>query len=322
MILATHPVKTVVNSPQVQWLDKGRRLHLQHGPIDLIIESTGDTDSVQCSYHQAIDAFQSVLPDLVEELGFLRTPLRIDSARPLGVVARKMYAASMPHVDDNIRRSIDKSFVTPMIAVAGSVADHILQMMLVGLSLDRAYVNNGGNIALFLNDHKFFDIGICENPETGVIASTARIAATDGIGGIATSGWRGRSHSMGVADAVTVLAGSAASADVAATIIANNVDVPDSSSVVRMAASELSPDSDLGDIPVTVSVENLDDVELHLALQNGQRCAEDMLAEGLIRAAFISVQGESIVMGLPVSNSTGIRQSPTTNQNLLGATHA
>ena len=44
--------------------------------------------------------------------------------------------------------------------------------------------------------------------------------------GIATSGWRGRSFSLGIADAVTVLAATAAEADAAATMIANAVDLP------------------------------------------------------------------------------------------------
>ena len=44
--------------------------------------------------------------------------------------------------------------------------------------------------------------------------------------GIATSGWRGRSFSLGIADAVTVLAATAAEADAAATVIANAVDLP------------------------------------------------------------------------------------------------
>ena len=48
------------------------------------------------------------------------------------------------------------------------------------------------------------------------------LAAVTGspVRGVATSGWRGRSHSLGIADSVTVLAATAAMADAAATVIA------------------------------------------------------------------------------------------------------
>ena len=65
--------------------------------------------------------------------------------------------------------------------------------------------------------------------------------------GVATSGWRGRSFSLGIADAVTVLAATAAAADAAATIIANAVDLPGHPAIARRPASELEDDSDLGD---------------------------------------------------------------------------
>ena len=77
------------------------------------------------------------------------------------------------------------------------------------------------------------------------------------VRGIATSGWRGRSFSLGIADAVTVLADRAAMADAAATIIANAVDLPGHPGVVRVPARDLAPDSDLGDRLVTQGVGEL-----------------------------------------------------------------
>ena len=72
--------------------------------------------------------------------------------------------------------------------------------------------------------------------------------------GVATSGRHGRSFSLGIADAVTVLARTASQADAAATIIANAVDLPGHPAVRRMPANELQPDSDLGARPVTRDV--------------------------------------------------------------------
>ena len=86
--------------------------------------------------------------------------------------------------------------------------------------------------------------------------------------GVATSGWQGRSHSLGIADAVTVLARCAAVADAAATLIANAVDV-DHPGIRREPARVLDEDSDLGDRPVTVAVPALDPETIDAALDAG-----------------------------------------------------
>ena len=83
--------------------------------------------------------------------------------------------------------------------------------------------------------------------------------------GIATSGQGGRSFSLGIADAVTVLARRAADADAAATMIANAVDL-DHPAIQRRPAVRLDPDSDLGDLPVTVAVGDLSRSEVAAAL--------------------------------------------------------
>ena len=69
------------------------RLHLQHGPIDLIIEAFGAADEVERAYGQAIESFDDILPTLVGELLVLRQP--IGAACPLlrGPVARRMAEA-------------------------------------------------------------------------------------------------------------------------------------------------------------------------------------------------------------------------------------
>jgi ApbE superfamily uncharacterized protein (UPF0280 family) len=119
-----------------------------------------------------------------------------------------------------------------------------------------------------------------------------RIRHGDGIGGIATSGARGRSFSLGIADSVTVLAADAATADVAATLIANAVDL-DHPAIVRRPASALDPDSDLGDRLVTVSVGALPRRAVSAALEAGRRRAAEYLARGLIVDAALMLQGET-----------------------------
>jgi len=231
------------------------RLHLQHGPIDLIIEAFGTRDEVERAYRQAIDRFGDILPTLVRELPLLRRP--VGEAYPLlqGPVARRMAEAVWPH------RGV---YITPMAAVAGSVADEMLQAMLVGRALDKAYVNDGGDIAFHLAPGHELKAGIFVDRLDGNV----RLIYDQAVRGIATSGWGGRSFSLGIADSVTVLAETAAAADAAATIIANAVNA-DHPAIERRPACELDPDSDLGDLLATTKVGALPPDMIEQALQRG-----------------------------------------------------
>lgn len=273
--------------PQSALIAGGRKLHLHHGPIDLIIGADGARREVREAYRQATAAFQCVLTDLVEELPALRRPCVAGAGPGKGQVARRMVTAVKLH----------RGFITPMAAVAGAVADHILDRLTFGRALARAYVNNGGDIALYLGASKTFRIGVCEDPVTGHRASNITIISSDGIGGIATSGWRGRSHSLGIADAVTVLAPRAADADAAATLIANAVDLPGSPAITRCPANELAQDSDLGRRLVTTGVAKLSGGDIADALSAGEAVAQQMIDQGLTSAAFMAVQGTQRVTG-------------------------
>ena len=114
--------------------------------------------------------------------------------------------------------------------------------------------------------------------------------------GIATSGWRGRSRSFGIADSVTVLAGDAAAADVAATLIANEVTV-DHPAIRRRPASELDDDSDLGNRPVTVAVGELPAAAVAKALDRGARAARSMRRAGHIAAAMVVLRARHRAVG-------------------------
>ena len=282
--------------PQIALLPDGKRLHLQDGPIDLIIEAKGSEADVRAAYEAAARRFTGLLDELCEELGELRRaadPVRC----PLkGVVARRMHAAVAPFAT--------AAFITPMAAVAGSVAEEILGSMLAAARLDRAYVNNGGDIALHLVGDEQFTVGLTDRPDRQGLMRTMTIDAGEPVRGIATSGRHGRSFSLGIADAVTVLAKTASQADAAATIIANAVDLPDHPAVIRRPANELQPDSDLGERLVTRDVGALRESEIDDALKAGVSRAQQLLAAGLIEGAALRLLGETAVVG-----STGIRTS-------------
>jgi len=274
--------------PQAALLPDGRRLHLQHGPIDLIIEAFGAPDQVHSAYRQATDRFRSVLDELVSELPLLRRPLDGDPPPLTGAVARRMLAACLPHAG---------VFLTPMAAVAGAVADEVLAALRRGRDLARAYVNDGGDIAVHLAPDERFEAGIVADLRRPMIVATATIDAVAPVRGIATSGQGGRSFSFGIADAVTVLARTAAEADVAATLIANSVSI-DSPAIRRRPASDLQADTDLGDRPVVVAVGPLSDDDVAAALHAGLVEAQRMQAAGLIAGAWLGLRGRHCSTGL------------------------
>jgi uncharacterized protein len=275
--------------PQIALLPDGRRLHLQDGPIDLVIEANGSEAAVRAAYEAAARRFTGLLDELCAELSELRKAADPTRIVLKGVVARRMHAAVAPFAAEH--------FITPMAAVAGSVAEEILGAMLGAAPLDRAYVNNGGDIALHLTGEEKFTIGLMDRPDRLGVLQTVSIGAADSARGIATSGRHGRSFSLGIADAVTVLARTAAQADAAATIIANAVDLPGHPAIVRVPANEPQPDSDLGTRLVTRDVGALRAHEVEDALQAGADRARQLLLDGLIEGAALRLLGETVRVG-------------------------
>jgi ApbE superfamily uncharacterized protein (UPF0280 family) len=271
--------------PQIAILADGRRLHLQDGPIDLIVEAWGSEANVRAAYEAAVQRFTGLLDTLCEELPELRRAADPLNCRLRGKIARRMHAAVAPYAADH--------FITPMAAVAGAVAEEILGAMADAASLERAYVNNGGDIALNLADGEHFTVGLVDRPDRPGLMQTTISEADGPTRGIATSGRRGRSFSLGIADAVTVLARTASQADAAATIIANAVDLPGHPAIVRCPAHDLQPDSDLGARLVTRDVGDLSRYEIEEALEAGADKARTLLARRLIESAALRLHGET-----------------------------
>ena len=270
-------------------LPDGRRLHLQHGPIDIVAEAFGEDEEVRAAYRQAGACFATVLDGLVAELDLLRRPLGETRPALKGPVARRMLGACWPH---------RAQFITPMAAVAGSVADEVLAAMTAGRRLARAYVNNGGDIAVHLGPGTSFSAGVVNDPDRPGLDERIILGADGPARSMATSGWRGRSLSFGIADAVTVLAGSAAEADAAATLIANAVTV-EHPAIERVPADARREESDLGARAVTVAVGPLPANARAAALDAGLAEARAMQRAGLIVSARLALQGESRTLAAP-----------------------
>ncbi len=309
---------------QIRLLPDGRRLHLHDGPIDLIVAAFGVSAEIDAAYRAASERFITVLDELCSELSLLRQQARRSSPPAIGVISRRMAAAVGPYCE--------QVFITPMAAVAGAVAEEILIAMTSATKLSRAYVNDGGDIALHLEPEQHFVIGMVERPDRPSLFGTAVLDSVQPVRGVATSGWRGRSFSLGIADAVTVLADRAAQADAAATVIANAVDLPDHPNVIRVPACSLAPDNDLGDRLVTQAVGELSPCEIASALDAGAVVAEMLLADGLIRAVALHLRGTTRIVGvgnlasnipaLAVETQLAASRSGQNAEPVLGAVHA
>ena len=270
-----------MTGPQIARLPDGR-LHLQHGPIDLLVEAFGVRDEVALAYQQAIERFGDILPTLVRELPALRRPVGETYALLQGAVAQRMADAVWPH------RAV---YLTPMAAVAGAVADEMLEAMIRRRTLDKAYVNDGGDIAVHLAPGHELRAGIVADLLAPQLSGFATLRHDRPVRGIATSGCGGRSFSLGIADSATILASTAAEADAAATLIANAVNA-DHPAIQRRPARDLDPDSDLLDLPVTVSVGPLPHHVVVAALDRGAAEARRLRLCGLIDGAALSLKGQ------------------------------
>ena len=253
---------------------------MHHGPIDLIagIEGPGRKDAELA----AIKRFNSVLDELVAELTSLRLPTR-PGRIPRGRIAKSMQSATLPFLPE---------FITPMASVAGAVADEMILAITSAGRVTRAWVNNGGDAAFHLGEGEELKISIAASAEAHI-----EVRASDSARGIATSGWRGRSHSLGIADAVTVAANTAAAADAAATMIANQIDLVEHPEIRKAPARELSPDTDLRDMHVTIEVGKLTGAEIGFALDRGQKYAQGICDSGIIECAALFLKGQMRIVG-------------------------
>ena len=274
-------------SKHSEWTSQsGRRWHFLHGPIHLIVSvDDGSGPKAKIAHAAASTRFSTLLEEIVTELPFLQTEVRIGGHEPIGRVARRMYSAVIEHAG--------RHFVTPMASVAGSVADEILSSILEASDPRRIFVNNGGDIAVALSEGEIGKVAVFSpaGHELG------RFVLNDSCG-VATSGLGGRSFSCGIADAVTATACDAAAADAAATLIANAVDLPDHPAIIRQKASDKNPESDLGSQLVVVKCGRLTEEEIEEALDSGQSVAADMQERGLISSAVLFFRGRQRLVGI------------------------
>lgn len=288
--------------PVSRFIDNGdpeRRLHLQHGPIDLIIgvddpsfSAVGQSAKRRDAFAAAQSRFRTILDELVAELPLLRAQALPNGKNAQSAVGRRMMDAVRPFAESH--------FITPMAAVAGAVADEILGAILSAFARNerpgRIYVNNGGDIAVHLEQTAEFRVRMAH--ENGTSLGDFILDGAGPSRGVATSGRGGRSLSMGIADSVTIIAANAAAADAAATIVGNAIDLPGHPQIRRARAIDVVDDSDLGERMVVVGCGRLNDEEVDVALSAGAAMAEELQRAHLIHRAalFLQNRGRLVVM--------------------------
>ena len=252
--------------------EQDNRLFLQHGPINIVLEAFGIDKNL--AYRNVKKYFETILDELVLDLELLKKEV---------VLNRKFNNKISQSMQDATER-FAPTFITPMAAVAGSIADNILRVLINNTNLEKAYVNNGGDVSFYLNKNQIMKSSLASIPNM-----ITEIKYKDKSRGIATSGWRGKSFSRGIADSVTVLADNAAMADAAATMIGNAVDIYNHPKIKKRPANEMYEDSDLKNLLITIEVGILTKVEIKEALKNGYQTALQYIQKDLINSALIQL---------------------------------
>ena len=252
--------------------EEDNKLFLRHGPINIVLEAIGiDKD---LAYQNVKEYFETILEQLVLDMDLLKKE----------VVFNRKFNNKISQSMQDATEKYSPTFITPMAAVAGSIADNILRVLINNTNLEKAYVNNGGDVSFYLNKNQIMKTSLAAIPNM-----IAEIKYKDKSRGIATSGWRGKSFSRGIADSVTVLADNAAMADAAATMIGNAVDIYNHPKIKKQPANEMYEDSDLKNLLITVEVGLLTKVEIKEALKNGYQTALQYINKDLINTALIQL---------------------------------
>jgi hypothetical protein len=179
--------------------------------------------------------------------------------------------------------------LTPMAAVAGTIADEVADFLFEH-GMTKVLVDNGGDVAVRANREEPITVGIRPDVNDHTVSYVIGLDPDLHSHGVATSGLGGRSLTRGIASAATVVARTASLADAAATAVANASFLEDEQ-VWRCPAEELDPYTDIAGLDITVKVGPLSEEKKIRAVSQAIRRAEDLVRREVILGAFVAVQG-------------------------------
>ena len=270
-----------------------------NSPIDVLSNGTVLVD--YGPMHMFISAFENKKPliKLAEEGAHFAMKVLEDLAKFLSVIKKKSQVLEIEEdFPDVVRRMIEATKkmgepdLTPLAAVAGTASDVVADFMF-SRGGTKIIVDNGGDIAIRLREGEVARVGIKTEIDSKQPTYLISIDSTMGIGGVATSGLGGRSFTKGIASAATVLSEAASFSDAAATVIGNFTNIEDQE-VSRSLAEKIYPDTDIAGEWITVKVGRLCEEKIEKALTNGLSKANSICEKGLIKGAFIALQGKAV----------------------------
>jgi len=258
-------------------------MFLEIGPVSVVIQGEKDGRRYEFEKEPLARKINDILKEIADFLPILRQKAyKIKNTKHVPEVPRRMIEAV---------RAVDEVSLTPMAAVAGAVADSV-KKFLKDEGPDLISVNNGGDISIFNGTGRRFNIQIGDISTGRSLPCILSVERLEDYG-IATSGFGGRSLTLGVADVVTVIAETGAMADAAATHICNCTSIV-SDNVVRRKASEVDPLTDIPDDYVTTIIGQLNEDAITIALENGLTIAYNMIKYRNIYDAVIVLQGHTV----------------------------
>lgn len=266
---------------RVETLPGGRAVLAEHGPLRLVIQAfSGEKPEIKFATEAAYYGFEC-LARVAGEMPLLRQrhPLILGTGHD--EIASTMI--------ENVRRIGDED-LTPMAAVAGTIADFVADYLFRD-KITRVIVDNGGDIAIRLQPGEVVRVGFRPVITSQEISHLIQIDARKLTWGVNTSGLGGRSLTRGIASGVTAFAETSSRADAAATAIANSCFAGDDN-IQQVPANTLDPNTDLGDTLVTLNAVGISSKTEGKALGNGLLKAEQLVRRGAIRGAVIAVGGK------------------------------
>lgn len=233
-----------------------------------------DRAFVEGELRTLLGELREVLPVLKRKAGLIK------NTRALPEVARRMVEAT---------QAVDGITLTPMAAVAGAIADVLLERILSEYRPDFLFVNNGGDVSVYSRDGEGFWVALGDIEAEGRWRRLLWVSGLKRVG-IATSGLGGRSFTMGVCDSVTVFAESGSLSDAAATFVCNATFL-ERACARKAKASDLDPLSDLGEEEVVLERRPLWPWEAEEALAKGLEAAWALKRRGVILEALLCLEG-------------------------------
>jgi uncharacterized protein len=260
----------------------GGAVMIECGPMRLVIDArVGKVPQPQQALRAADEAVR-FLEGVARARPFLGRDYRSLTPQVTDPLALKMIASI---------RAVGDADLTPMAAVAGTIADAVADF-LFERGMTRVLVDNGGDVAVRCCDGAPVTVGIRPQVESKSISHAIVLGPERTAWGIATSGLGGRSLTRGVLEAATVVAADASLADAAATAVANASYVEDSA-VVQVAAEAIDPRTDIAGLRVTAGVGPLPESIKNQAVHHAIRRAEKLIDDNIVLGAFVACQGRT-----------------------------